>query len=305
MATRMEAARRIGAAACAAGFCLAAAVVQAQPNNPACQPIGYEQDGSCDFDESDGYGCPDGGCPDGGCPDGGCPTGGCPDGACGCRNGNCDPNHVRGGLTGYRADDGHKVWRWSDEWYASRACYPVAASRKCKHGLAYPPYPRPAVNADFSAKCHAAHYWPYPFDCWDRNYTRSIMAAQAANGWAQATTLFDYHFDPETQQLTGPGRMHLQWIVQQAPSTGRTVFVQPAGDPQADAARLAVVQTASQSLAGGAAVPVALRATQLAGRPASEVDVIRRAEMGTMPSPRVPFASLNGGAAGGGAPPTR
>src|SRR5690606_37667776 len=130
-------------------------------------------------------------CAPGGC-DAGCTAAGC---SCGCAEGypcNCGPGcGCRSGGSG-------------DRWWKLGNCDkpgPIGAEQKCRHGQLWPPYPRPQDNAGFWAHYHAAHYWPHPYNCWDRSWVKQTLAIQNANGWAQCTTLCAQHFDPETHML--------------------------------------------------------------------------------------------------------
>ena len=259
--------RHLAALLCASAMLLASAAAQAQP---------------CAACAAGGSACSDGRCTDG---------------TCGCQNG--QPCHCGTDCRCGRDTQGNsEPMRWSDEWYARRAHLPFASSQKCKHGLAYPPYPRPPVNADFSTKCHAAHYWPHPYTCWDRGYARQVMGTQVANGWAQATTLYGYHFDAETGRLNDAGQYQLRWILQQAPAQQRVVYVQPLDDRTSSEDRLASVVDQVRQMTGDDSVPVALRGGMSHSRPAAEVDAIRRAESLAIPQPRLPFSSFAGGGAG-------
>ncbi len=53
----------------------------------------------------------------------------------------------------------------------------------------------------FSHTYYSEHYWPLPYVCQDRAYVHAAMEQQTALGWQEDTTLFDRHFDPETQHL--------------------------------------------------------------------------------------------------------
>lgn len=212
----------------------------------------------------------------------------------GCACGSGSGGSGRCGLRGSDYEDGHGDWFDDDH-----DTGPVGSSQKCKHGKLWPPYPRPRENGEWSTQFHAAMYWPHPYNCWDRSWVRQVSAIQVANGWTQATTLYAYHFDPETNQLNPSGLIHLRWILEQCPPQYRTIYVQ-SGDGSASGTRLSSVQSEMSLMAGANAVPVQVRPTQLAGRPATEVDVIRRSEMMTMPRPRVAVDQVGTGAGDGG-----
>ncbi len=231
----------------------------------------------------------------------------CGQGSCGARSGRCVCGRGCGTGNGYGsrglrgwgdeddADDGHG--EWFDDVHDTG---PVGSSQKCKHGKLWPPYPRPRENGEWSTQYHATMYWPHPYNCWDRSYVKQISAIQIANGWSQATTLYAYHFDPETHQLNHSGLLQLQWILEQCPAQYRTVYVQ-SGSAGVSDSRLASVETQAVQIAGVGSVPIQVRPVQLAGRPATEVDMIRRSELQTMPRPRVMVDTVGTGSGDGGA----
>ena len=175
----------------------------------------------------------------------------------------------------------------------------VGAEQKCHNGKLWPPYPRPQENGSCCTQFHANHYWPHPYNCWDRAWTQQLLAQQTANGWERATTLCAFHFDPETHCLNDSGLLHLRWILEHAPGPYRTIYVQSADDGGISATRQASVESESMAISGSRTAPVIVRPVQLAGRPANEVDTIRRAEIRTMPTPRVVIDSVGTGSGDG------
>lgn len=195
-----------------------------------------------------------------------------------------------------------QVKETADCWYAMEADSPVGA-RQVKHvGKLWPPFPRPTgEKQQFSHRYHAAHYWPHPYVCQDRAFVKDVMERQVANGWTNGTTLYDYHFDPDTQELTDSGRLHLQWILRSAPPERRVAWVQAGRNPEISEQRLQAVKRAAVAMVGEDNVPVVMaRVTSPLGRPADEIVTIRKTEMGTMPEPRVPYRALPSQAAGMG-----
>ncbi len=228
------------------------------------------------------------------------PAGACaPGGACGNgRCGRCGGNGCRGG-NGCPPQD--EPCRWSDEWYAQQGDGAIGAEQKYRYGKLWPPFARPQKKAECSSIYHAARYWPYPYNCWDRGYVKQVLSIQAANGWLQATTLYGYQFDPETGCLNDSGRLHLRWILESAPPQYRAVYVQASPDPLVSDARLTDVRTQATQMTGGLnSAPIAVRVAMVAGRPATEVDALRRQELETIPKPRIEIDSLGGGVGAGG-----
>lgn len=183
-----------------------------------------------------------------------------------------------------------------DDCYDPDACLPIGARQVCKHGKLWPPYPRPTENAGCMARFHAAHYWPYPYDCQDRAAIRSTVAMHVNRGWDEAITFFDYHFDPETQELSQAGVAHLQWLMTDAPMQHRRALVQTSALEGANDTRVASVQEIASRLSGGqGSLPVELRNTTLSGRPAREVDAIRRKDLESIPDPRIQYGTGSSG----------
>lgn len=193
--------------------------------------------------------------------------------------------------------------RYSDEWWALEAEKPVGARQKEHKGKMWPPYPRPADDGGQQC-CHeyyASHYWPYPYICEDRRYVNSLSQSQINNGWMTETTLYSYHFNEETNELTDAGRLHLQWILQDAPPEHRMVWVQTAPSKDVAAIQLASVRAAAVEMVGEENLPgISHRVTTPTGRPALEVDAIRRLEIQSIPEPRIVIDALPTGTGGGG-----
>ncbi len=193
---------------------------------------------------------------------------------------------------------------WSDcepgspRWWAQKAQIPPGVKRRCKKGKVWPARPRPAGEGQqFSHTFHSAHYWPLPYVCQDRQYVEAINETQISGGWIEETTLYDRHFDPETQMLTRPGMLHLQRILDTTPPRRRAVYVQSTRDSAIDNARLSNVHTAVAELMHGPdEVPVTLRTGREYTRPASEVQTINSLYNRSIPAPR-----LTGGSSGGSA----
>ena len=173
--------------------------------------------------------------------------------------------------------------------YAERACDPIGARQVYKKGKQWPPYPRPTGPANLPSHLyHAAHYWPYPYVCQDREFVRALSGAQNSNGWVTMTTLYDYHFDPDTHQLNASGRMQLRWILENAPARHRYVFVQSGSDQAVSEIRAAGAKSEAVVMVGEEqAPPVMVRVTSPLGRPAEEIDTLRRKERETIVNPRI------------------
>lgn len=210
------------------------------------------------------------------------------------------------GTAGIAAADG-SLW-FTEEWYAERACDPPGSRQIEHHGKLWPPYPRPVGRKQtFSHAFHYAHYWPYPHNLEDAAYTRNVIDLQSANGWVNATTLHDYHFDSETQQLTEVGKNHLLWIAQSVPPCYRTVFVSQGNSREIGQNRLNNTDMYLRESGIVNPPPLVARSVNFVGRPAREVELIRQAELNSIVRPRLfsvgaaTAGGAGGGSAGGGA----
>lgn len=189
----------------------------------------------------------------------------------------------------------------TDAWWGEKAQLPLGERRRMKHGKVWPMRPRPSgPKQHWSHTYHATHHWPLPYVCQDRQYVRDVFAMQAAKGWADETTLSEYHFDPESHELSVPGRQHLNWILNIAPGEHRNVHLQESANQNVNQMRLASLQQAISELSMGDAAPhVQWRRGAPLSRPASQVRQIQAMDMSNLPAPVIGGAG-GGGAAGGG-----
>lgn len=177
-------------------------------------------------------------------------------------------------------------------WYPE--CDSVPGSRvKCHSGKQWPPYvARPCGPSEpFMHRYHTAHYWPDPYRWQDRASVRTHLEAQRSAGWMTTTTLYEQHFDPETNELNQAGKVHLRWILLHVPPNRRTTWVQAGETADVSRTRLASVKNATASVFGPEAPAVMLRVCEPYGAPAQEVDLVRRAYLSSWPVPRLPTKS--------------
>ena len=193
---------------------------------------------------------------------------------------------------------------FSEEWYRMRADDPPGARQIEKDGKLWPPYPRPVGRKQtFKHAYHTAHYWPYPYNCEDRAYVNNLLDQQTAAGWVTATTLHDYYFNPDTQQLNEAGQNQLLWITASAPAQYRTVYVSQGKTMEMGQLRVSQVEQYFQQTGITSVPPIMLRQEFFAGRPANEVDRLRTLEMMAIPRQRIFNVGVIGAAAGAGAAP--
>ncbi len=191
----------------------------------------------------------------------------------------------------FTADEGPR--RGTEEWYAMHASDPVGERQIFKYGKVWPMHPRPTGPKQlWIHKYHTQKYWPLPYICADRDAVRGVWRAQVDNGWQMATTLYDYHFNVDSNTLNKSGQQHLQWILQSAPAESRQLYVQSVNDANVNQIRIASVQQAAVNLAGPDAImPVALRVTPAAGRPAEEVSWIFEQQQMLRVPPKIEYTS--------------
>lgn len=176
---------------------------------------------------------------------------------------------------------------------------PVGARQKTFWGKLWPPFPRPVGKKQpFLHVYHDVHYWPYPYVCQDRETVNLYRDIQATNGWAEATTLYDFHFDPLTGDLNSSGRRQLTYILTAVPEQYREVHVAVSLNAQDAHSRTRNVELAVAQLAGGSSVPVLSRVATPYGRPADEVNQIFIQALEGMPAPIIQSAA-GGGSSGG------
>jgi hypothetical protein len=181
----------------------------------------------------------------------------------------------------------------SREYYEMHAGDPVGERQVYKYGKLWPPQPRamgeplPCVH-----RFYANHYWPFPYNLMDRADVNAVSDAQIMNGWISATTLYDYHFDAETNALNSAGQAQLAWIMANVPVEHRRAFVATTGDSVRNDLRVAQVQSAVANLIGDpGSLPIALRVSTPTGRPAREVDAIFKQRFENMDPPIIPYAA--------------
>lgn len=198
---------------------------------------------------------------------------------------------------------------FTQAWYEERATEPPGSRQIYKDGKYWPPYPRVmGPKQPFVQAYHSAHYWPHPYNCQDRADVNNLLEAQSGAGWAQATTLHDYHFDEDTQQLTDAGRSHLIWVMNSVPMQFRTVYVSQGTTAEMGQLRVTTAEKFMQETGATNIPPVVAKFELFNGRPANEVDRLRTLELQSIPRPRLFLIGVagrqGGGGGGGGAGPS-
>jgi hypothetical protein len=143
--------------------------------------------------------------------------------------------------------------------------------------------------------------WPESFNGADRAAVRAPFTAMVANGWRRQNMLGDFHFEPNTGQLTEAGRLKVRWILTAGPEQHRLIYVHIAETAKETAARLGAVQQLAAQISPNNLPPVMQTSISDEGWSASQVDAIGRKYLGSTPTPRLPMpASSSGGGSSGG-----
>jgi hypothetical protein len=177
-------------------------------------------------------------------------------------------------------------------WYPESDSLP-GSRVKCHAGKLWPPYVARPCGPDepFCHRYHTAKYWPDPYRWQNRGAVRAYIESQRSSGWMTATTLYEQHFDPDTQELNQAGKVHLRWILIHVPPERRTTWVQAGESADVSRARLASVQTAAANVFGNDRPTIMLRVCEPYGASAQEVDLVRRAYLSSWPVPRIKTSS--------------
>ena len=98
------------------------------------------------------------------------------------------------------------------------------------------------TKREFHLEYQANQAWPAPYNKLSRRSLREPLDVQAHNGRVEMASMWDYHFKPDSGELTVMGRQRVQDVIDQAGVVGRTIYVRRAEDPDKTKARLAAVQ---------------------------------------------------------------
>ena len=125
----------------------------------------------------------------------------------------------------------------------------VALVLTCQSARAqYGDYHAPTLVEMFKSGYTANVIWPRQFVPAARRPVWDTYAVMVNNGWRRQNLLGDYHFNPETNELTRSGEMKVQWILTQAPAHRRSLYVQRAKNESETATRVAAVHEYSSQM---------------------------------------------------------
>lgn len=141
-----------------------------------------------------------------------------------------------------------------------------------------------SIGRDFKRR----NCWPEPFTCPDRQAVREPMAIMVARGWERQNMLHDQYFEDGRSVLTDAARRKIRWILTEAPSQHRVIYVRVADTPQETGARIEAVRGYVAQLMPGQPQPPILETMLTApGWPAERVNVVSRKFIESMPDPKM------------------
>jgi hypothetical protein len=186
--------------------------------------------------------------------------------------------------------------RGTPEYLEMRAGDPPGRRQFYYGGKFWPDRPRPTgEDLPWLHTYHATHYWPHPYVCQDRAIVNAFSSIQVNNGWVEATTFFDYHFDADSNQLNHAGKQHLQWILSQVPMECRTPYLAQSFDPTVNISRVAAMEQEMAVLVGPEhSLPVLLRVASPSPRNASELNSIYQLRSTNILPPIITYSTDTG-----------
>jgi hypothetical protein len=154
------------------------------------------------------------------------------------------------------------------------------------------------IRRDFARR----NCWPEPFVGYDRRAVQEPFGQMIARGWERQNMLSAEYFEDQRNVLTEAGRLKVRWILTEAPSQHRIVYVHRADDPLETQARMESVRKYAAQLLQGAMLPPILESSvSPPSSPADRVEVVSRKYYQSIPDPKLPSGSgSSSGLSGGG-----
>ncbi len=148
----------------------------------------------------------------------------------------------------------------------------------------------------FSDFCHSCNddiqrrnCWPEPYLSADREAAQAPFCAMIAKGWERQNMLVDQHFEEGNTRLNEAGRLKVRWILFQAPTPHRAIYVHQTIDNQTTALRVdAVQQLVVQAGVDPSSVPILVTTLDPADNPADRIDIVTRKFRDMAPPPLLP-----------------
>lgn len=138
--------------------------------------------------------------------------------------------------------------------------------------------------------------WPDCFVPQDRFAATAPLELMVKTGWIGQNLISEQHFHEETGNLTQAGKLKIEWILTEAPSTHRTIYVRQAPKPEETQRRREAVQGWANEIVGPEGrIEIEVVRMSPPGWPAEMVDSLERKYMETLPAPRLPKLENGGG----------
>lgn len=172
----------------------------------------------------------------------------------------------------------------------------TSVQAQCQGGQAqcHPCHGRTLCELYVAGYC-ANSNWPRYYIPPARCAVNNAYSAMIANGWRRQNLLGDYHFDPDTNELTKAGKLKAKWVLTQAPQDYRSIYVQRGEDESTTASRIAAVHSWASNQSS-VSEPVMVNDTHIVseGHPAGAVDNVFVGFQTNQPAPILPAASGSG-----------
>ena len=135
--------------------------------------------------------------------------------------------------------------------------------------------------------------WPKPFDCADRQLYFSIWEPMIDQGFEEQCVLTAAHFDPSTNQLNRFGKHAVAGIMQNMPTTRRTVFIHRDNNHQiSELRRDAVRETIETFYSNSGPANIAYSQKRPVTTHGLKAAAIQDSLLGNLPTPVIPISSL-------------
>ena len=171
------------------------------------------------------------------------------------------------------------------------------AAQPCDRPVAY----RTTTGPTMKDSCEEAYYqnsiWPRQYLAPSRRAICQSYALMVDNGWRRHNVLGNYHFDPNTGELSEAGRLKVEWILTQSAPNRRTIYVQRSINAETTAERQESVQQFAADVSTGV---VDVRETYVRdhGHRASSVDAVFTGFGANQMIPALPPSTTTGGSTG-------
>ncbi len=129
--------------------------------------------------------------------------------------------------------------------------------------------------------------WPEPFIYSDRVQVKSPFNAMVNNGWKRQNLLGSHHFNEGSTQLSSAGEIKVHWVMTQATTKFRQVYVERSLDPKLTEQRMKIAAKYAR-LVTGKKTKINEANMMVEGRPANMVDATLGKFRESMMPPKLP-----------------